>query len=81
MTTAQVTERRYRLPDKPDYAPVEVAYILDCTPRTVRSYLRRNSKLHKGRKLLVATRDEMDHWRIKKEDLAIFLTEMFGDHE
>lgn len=81
MTTSQVTERRYRLPDKPDYAPVEVAYILDVTPRTVRSYLRRNSKLHKGQKLLRAKRDEMGHWRITKEDLAIFLNEIFGDHE
>lgn len=80
MTESQLKERRYRLPDKPDYAPVEVAYILDVQPRTVRAYLKRNSKLHPGRKLLVAKRDEMQHWRITKEDLEIFLKEMFGDH-
>jgi hypothetical protein len=81
MTASPVAERKYQLPDRPDYAPVEIAYVLGVQARTVRSYLKRNSKKHPGQKLLPANRDEMGHWRITREGLAIFLDEMFGDHE
>lgn len=76
------------VPDKPKedkfahlnremYELSEIAFMLKCGVRTVRSYLKKDSKRHADRKLLVAKK-ERGVYRVLQADLKIFFNELYG---
>lgn len=69
---------RFENLDREFYTPVEIAYMLNIKPETVRLYFGQDSKKHDDRKLLVGKKYR-GQWRVTRDDLVIFLLELYGD--
>lgn len=71
-----MTDEEVRL-DRAEYTVAEVAYILNVSPRTVRTYFERDSEARPGERLLTAEK-RGTIWFIKKHHFERYLQEVFG---
>jgi hypothetical protein len=78
MNTA--TQDRFSHLTRTEYSPVEIAYMMGLTVRTVRTYLKRPSKKRNGEKLLPSVKDESTGlYVISRDNLIKFFQERYGD--
>jgi len=70
-------ESRFSHLDREMYEFSEIAYMLNLNIRTIRSYRKKDSEKYPDRKLLVAKMSR-GVYRVTRQDLIMFLEEMYG---